>query len=222
LRFQYSGSEKFIVNSRIMKDLLDVVMRLAQVDSTILITGESGTGKELIAETIHNNSSRKNRPFIKINCGAIPGNLLESELFGYDSGAFTGAKKGGKAGYFEMSDGGTLFLDEIAEMPLALQVKLLRVLQSKEIFRIGGEKSITVDVRILAATNRDILEMIEKKEFREDLYYRLNVIPVEVPALRERKEEIPALVAHFIHLITKQPCTEVQGLTLRLEVAGFG
>lgn len=204
LRFQYSGSEKFIVNSKIMKDLLDVVIRLAQVDSTILITGESGTGKELIVETIHNNSSRKNLPFIKINCGAIPGNLLESELFGYESGAFTGAKKGGKAGYFEMADGGTLFLDEIAEMPLALQVKLLRVLQSKEIIRIGGEKTIKVDVRILAATNCDILEMIEKKEFRKDLYYRLNVIPIEVPALRERKEEIPALAAHFIDFLNNK------------------
>ncbi|MEN6462896.1 MAG: sigma 54-interacting transcriptional regulator [Syntrophomonas sp.] len=204
LQIQYSGSEKLIVNSRKMKDLLDTVIRLAQVDSTVFITGESGTGKELIAETIHKNSSRKNEPFIKINCGAISRNLLESELFGYDTGAFTGAKKGGKAGYFELANGGTLLLDEISELPYNLQVNLLRVLQNKEIIRVGGEKTIPIDVRIIAATNRDILALIEKNEFREDLYYRLNVVPVEVPPLRERKEEIPILAVHFIQLFNKK------------------
>jgi len=204
LQMQYSGSEKLIVSSRKMKDLLDTVIRLAQVDSTVLITGESGTGKELIAETIHNNSLRKNGPFIKINCGAISHNLLETELFGYDSGAFTGAKKGGKAGYFELAHGGTLLLDEISELPFNLQVNLLRVLQSKELIRVGGEKTIPIDVRIIAATNRDILGLVEKNEFRKDLYYRLNVVPVEVPPLRERKEEIPVLAAHFTQLFNKK------------------
>jgi len=204
LQIQYSGSEKLIVSARKMKDLLDTVIRLAQVDSTVLITGESGTGKELIAETIHNHSSRKNGPFIKINCGAISHNLLETELFGYDAGAFTGAKKGGKAGYFELASGGTLLLDEISELPFNLQVNLLRVLQSKELIRVGGEKTIPIDVRIIAATNRDILGLVEKNQFRKDLYYRLNVVPVEVPPLRERKEEIPVLAAHFVQLFNKK------------------
>ena len=204
LQMQYSGSEKLIVNSRKMKDLLDTVIRLAQVDSTVLISGESGTGKELIAEAIHNNSLRKKGPFIKINCGAISENLLESELFGYDTGAFTGAKKGGKAGYFELANGGTLLLDEVSEMPLNLQVKLLRVLQSQELIRVGGEKVIPFDVRIISATNRDILGLVEKNQFRKDLYYRLSVVPVEVPPLRERKEEIPVLAAHFVQLFNKK------------------
>lgn len=204
LQMQYSGSEKFVVSSRKMKDLLDTVIRLAQVDSTVLITGESGTGKELIAETIHNHSMRKNQPFIKINCGAITRNLLESELFGYDDGAFTGAKKGGKAGYFELANGGTLLLDEISELPFNLQVNLLRVLQSKELIRVGGEKTIPVDVRIIAATNRDILGLVEKNLFRKDLFYRLNVVPIEVPPLRERKEEIPVLAAHFVQVFNKK------------------
>ncbi len=204
LQMQYSGSEKLIVSSRKMKDLLETVVRLAQVDSTVLITGESGTGKELIAETIHNNSFRKNGPFIKINCGAIAHNLLETELFGYEDGAFTGAKKGGKAGYFELASGGTLLLDEISELPFNLQANLLRVVQSRELIRVGGERAIPIDVRILAATNRDILEMVEKKEFRKDLYYRLNVVPVEVPPLRSRKEEIPVLLAHFVKLFNKK------------------
>lgn len=204
LQMQYSGSEKLIVGSRKMKDLLDTVIRLAQVDSTVLITGESGTGKELIAETIHNNSMRKNKPFIKINCGAISHNLLETELFGYDAGAFTGAKKGGKAGYFELANGGTLLLDEISELPYNLQVNLLRVLQSKELIRVGGEKTIPIDVRIIAAANRNILELVEKNEFRKDLFYRLNVVPVDVPPLRERKEEIPVLTAHFLQVFNKK------------------
>ncbi|MEA4924257.1 MAG: sigma 54-interacting transcriptional regulator [Syntrophomonadaceae bacterium] len=204
LQIRYSGSEKLVISSRKMKDLLDTVIRLAQVDSTVLITGESGTGKELIAETIHNNSLRKNGPFIKINCGAISHNLLETELFGYEAGAFTGAKKGGKAGYFELAQGGTLLLDEISELPFNLQVNLLRVLQSKELIRVGGEKTVPVDVRIIAAANRDIQGLVEKNLFRKDLYYRLNVVPVEVPPLRERKEEIPVLAAHFVQMFNKK------------------
>ncbi len=204
LRMQYTGSNKMIVNSAKMKSLLDTVMRLAQFDSTILVTGESGTGKELIAETIHRNSQRSNGPFIKVNCGAIPENLLESELFGYDYGAFTGAKKEGKAGYFQLANGGTIFLDEIGDMPYNLQVKLLRVLQNREIVRVGGVKSLPIDVRIVTGTNRNLWELVEKKMLREDLYYRLNVVPVQIPPLRERKEDIPALVLHFMQMYNRK------------------
>jgi len=204
LRLQYAGSDKLVINSAKMRDLMGTVIRLAQVDSTILITGESGTGKELIAETIHKYSARKEEPFIKVNCGAIPENLLESELFGYEFGAFTGARREGKAGYFELAKKGTLFLDEIGDLPFNLQVKLLRVLQNKEIVRVGGSKPLEVDVRIVAGTNRNLLEMVRNKEFREDLYYRLNVVPIHVPPLRDRKEEIPALVAHFLHLFNRK------------------
>ncbi len=203
LQMQYD-TEKLIVGSRIMKELLDNVTRIAQVESTVLITGESGTGKELIAEIIHTNSPRRKGPFIKINCGAIASNLLESELFGYDPGAFTGAKKGGRAGYFELAVGGTILLDEISELPFSLQANLLRVIQNKEIMRVGGEKTIPVDVRIIAATNRDVGQLVANNQFREDLYYRLNVVPVEVPPLRARKEEIPLLAAHFIKLFNKK------------------
>jgi len=187
-----------------MRNLLETVIRLAEVNSTILITGESGTGKELIAETIHNNSARKNGPFVKVNCGAIPESLLESELFGYESGAFTGARKEGKLGYCELASGGTIFLDEISELPLSLQAKLLRFLQNKEIIRIGGRNPFKVDVRIIAATNRNLLEMVRKREFREDVYYRLNVVPINIPPLRERKEDIPNLVVHFMQLFNNK------------------
>ncbi|TGE33735.1 sigma-54-dependent Fis family transcriptional regulator [Desulfosporosinus sp. Sb-LF] len=200
LKLRYDNSENLVVSSAKMRHLLEMVVRLASVDSTVLITGESGTGKELIAETIHSNSPRRDKPFIKVNCGAIPENLLESELFGYDGGAFTGAKKEGKSGYIELASGGTLFLDEIGEMPLNLQVKMLRFLQNKEIIRVGGSSFINVDVRIVAATNRDLLEMLQQKQFREDLYYRLNVVPVHVPPLRDRKDDIPPLVAHFVEV----------------------
>lgn len=204
LKLKYTGSEKMVVTSTRMRNLIDMVIRLATVDSTVLITGESGTGKELIAETIHSNSARKDKPLIKVNCGAIPENLLESELFGYEGGAFTGAKKEGKPGVIALAAGGTLFLDEIGEIPFNLQVKLLRFLQSKEFTRVGGESSITVDVRIVTATNRHLLEMVQQKQFREDLYYRLNVVPVQVPSLRERKEDIPALVAHFLQVFNRK------------------
>ncbi|MDD3268307.1 MAG: sigma 54-interacting transcriptional regulator [Syntrophomonadaceae bacterium] len=200
----FSGTDKLIIKSPRMRNLMDTVIRLAEVDSTVMISGESGTGKEMIAEAIHNNSPRNKGPFIKVNCGAIPENLLESELFGYEYGAFTGARKEGKAGYFELASGGSLFLDEIGDLPFNLQVKLLRVLQSKEINRVGGRQALKVDVRIVAASNRDLQEMVQRKQFREDLYYRLNVIPVSLPPLRERKEDIPSLVVHFMELFNRK------------------
>ncbi|HBK54013.1 sigma 54-interacting transcriptional regulator [Syntrophomonas wolfei] len=192
-------SRQLVFNSTKMKELLDLVLRVTGVDSTVLIQGESGVGKELIAEIIHSSSNRKDGPLIKVNCGAIPENLLESELFGYEAGAFTGASKSGKVGLFELAQGGILFLDEIGELPLNLQVKLLRFLQDKEMLRVGGEQPITVDVRILAGTNRNLVEMIANHQFRLDLYYRLNVIPIFVPPLRERPEDVPVLANYFLN-----------------------
>ncbi|WP_129598267.1 sigma-54-dependent transcriptional regulator [Anaerophilus nitritogenes] len=192
-----------IGNSLRMKEVLDVVNRVAKSTATILITGESGTGKELIANAIHYNSDRKNKPYIKVNCGAIAESLLESELFGHEKGAFTGAVSR-KPGRFERADGGTLFLDEVGELSLATQVKLLRVLQEKEIERVGGTEVIKVDVRVVAATNRDLKKMVEEGTFREDLYYRLNVIPIELPSLRERKEDIPVLIDYFIQKFCRE------------------
>jgi len=202
-QLKLQNSRQLVMNSPKMKELLNMVMRVAKVDSTVLIQGESGVGKELIAEIIHSNSNRKFGPLIKVNCGAIPENLLESELFGYEAGAFTGANKTGKAGFFELAKGGVLFLDEIGELPLGLQVKLLRVLQDKEIVRVGGGQPIKVDCRILAATNRDLEEMISSNRFRSDLYYRLNVISLNIPPLRERKEEIPVLASYFLERLNK-------------------
>ncbi|HKQ68298.1 MAG TPA: sigma-54 dependent transcriptional regulator [Polyangiaceae bacterium] len=174
-----------------------ILERVANTPTTVLITGESGTGKELVARALHENSSRKERPFIKVNCAAIPKDLMESELFGYERGAFTGAVTS-KPGRFELASGGTLFLDEIAEIPVEMQVKLLRVLQESEFERVGGIKTIRVDVRLVAATNRDLKREIAASSFREDLYYRLNVVPIELPALRERVTDIPLLSAHFV------------------------
>ncbi len=168
----------------------DIAKRMAKSNSSILITGETGTGKELFAQAIHNSSPRRRYPFVAINCGAFPESLLESELFGYEEGAFTGARKGGKPGLFELAHNGTLFLDEIAEMPMNLQVKLLRVLQEKEVIRLGGDRVINVDFRLIAATNKNLKKMINEGKFREDLYYRLNVLPLKIPPLRERKEDI--------------------------------
>ncbi len=204
LKLQFIGSSNMIINSSSMRDILEVVNRLAQVDSTTLITGESGTGKELIAETIHRYSSRKDEPFIRVNCGAIPDNLLESELFGYEYGAFSGARQEGKPGFFELANGGTLFLDEIGELPINLQVKLLRAIQSKEIMRVGGEAVKKIDVRIIAATNRNLTEMVKTRAFREDLYYRLNVVPLHVPPLRDRREDIPPLISHFVQIFNRK------------------
>lgn len=167
-------------------------------DSTILIRGESGTGKELFAQSIHNESARAKRPFVAINCAALPPNLLESELFGYDEGAFTGAKKGGKQGVFELAHGGTIFLDEIGEIPLEIQARLLRVLEQREVLRVGGEKIIHVNIRVIAATNKDLWNMVKNGNFREDLYYRLNVLELHIPPLRMRKEDIPLLIVKFL------------------------
>ena len=191
-------SESLILKSERMEGVMTLARKVAEVDSTILIQGESGVGKEVIASYIHRKSERKDEPFIKVNCGAIPENLLESELFGYEKGAFTGASKTGKPGLFELANKGTIFLDEIGEIPLALQVKLLRVLQEMEFTRIGGTKPISVNVRIIAATNRNLQEEMKKGNFREDLYYRLNVVPLFIPPLRERKDDILALTLHFI------------------------
>ncbi|MBI5248781.1 MAG: sigma-54-dependent Fis family transcriptional regulator [Desulfomonile tiedjei] len=186
-----------IGNSKAMDTVFSIMKRVADTPTTVLICGESGTGKELIARGLHRASSRNNAPFVSINCGAVPENLLESELFGYEKGAFTGAA-GLKQGKFEFADGGTLFLDEVGEMSLALQVKLLRVLQEHEFQRVGGNKDIKVDVRIIAATNKDLKEEVEGGRFRGDLFFRLNVVRIDVPPLRDRREDIPFLVAHFV------------------------
>ena len=189
--------EQVIGQSRSLKAVFDNVERVAPTDSTVLIQGETGTGKELIAGAIHKISSRCGRPFIKLNCAAIPFDLLESELFGHEKGAFTGAIAQ-KVGRFEMADKGTLFLDEVGDIPLALQSKLLRVLQEQEFERLGGTRTHQVDVRLVAATNRDLADMVKRNQFRSDLYYRLNVFPIMLPPLRERREDIPVLVAHFV------------------------
>jgi DNA-binding NtrC family response regulator len=191
------GRFRLIGESNAIKQIYGVVEKVANTPSTVLITGESGTGKELIARALHENSSRHGGPFIKINCAAIPKTLMESELFGYEKGAFTGAV-GAKPGRFELAHGGTLFLDEIGEIPIEMQVKLLRVLQESEFERVGGIKTIKVDVRLVTATNRDLLQEIGAGTFREDLFYRLNVVPIHIPPLRERHEDIPLLVDHFI------------------------
>lgn len=187
-----------IANSSAMISVIQLAERLSDVDSTILITGESGSGKGIIAKLIHESGSRKDAPFVKINCGAIPDNLLESELFGYESGAFTGSRKEGKKGLFEVAQNGTVFLDEIAELPLNLQVKILQVIQEKEIQRVGGVVNIPVNVRIISATNRDLSMRVKEGKFREDLFYRLNVVPIQVPPLRERPEDIIPLIKHFL------------------------
>lgn len=190
--------DDIIGSSKAITEIKDKALKIAASSSTILIEGESGTGKELFAQAIHNESPRSNKPFIAINCSAIPESLLESELFGYEEGAFTGAKHGGKAGKFELANGGTIFLDEIGEMPLYLQSKLLRVLQERTIERIGGIKDLRIDVRVIAATNRDLGEMVSSGEFRADLFYRLNVIPLKIPPLRERNGDIKELLDFFL------------------------
>jgi two-component system response regulator AtoC len=191
------GRFRLVGQSPAIRQIYGVVEKVANTPSTVLISGESGTGKELIARALHENSKRHAGPFIKINCAAIPKTLMESELFGYDKGAFTGAV-GAKPGRFELAHGGTLFLDEIGEIPVEMQVKLLRVLQESEFERVGGIKTIKVDVRLVTATNRDLLEEIAAGNFREDLFYRLNVVPIQIPPLRERREDIPLLAEHFI------------------------
>ena len=198
-----NGFDEIIGNSPALEFALAEVERVAPTDSTVLILGETGTGKELIARAIHNISARCGRPFIKLNCSAIPFDLLESELFGHEKGAFTGAVAQ-KMGRFEMADTGTLFLDEIGDLPLALQPKLLRVLQEQEFERLGSGRTHRINVRLVAATHRDLGEMVSRKEFRSDLYYRLNVFPVLVPPLRERREDIPQLATHFVEVFARR------------------
>ncbi len=214
LRERY-GLPGLIAQSPAMQAVLDLVERVAPTDATVLIQGESGTGKEVIAKAVHHASPRAARPFVAVNCGAVPETLLESELFGYVRGAFTGAA-GGKLGLFEEAGGGTLFLDEIAEMPATLQVKLLRALQSGEVRRLGATQAATIDVRVLAATNGDLATRISQGSFREDLFYRLNVIQVTLPPLRDRREDIPALAEHFLARAAAK-----LGRTLRLSPAAL-
>src|SRR5438093_1363308 len=197
------GFEQIIGHSPALNSALAEVQRVAPTDSTVLVLGETGTGKELIARAIHNISPRCGRPFVKLNCAAIPFDLLESELFGHEKGAFTGAVAQ-RVGRFEMADTGTLFLDEIGDLPLALQPKLLRVLQEQEFERLGSGRTHRINVRLVAATHRDLTEMVARNEFRSDLYYRLNVFPVVLPSLRERREDIPALVAHFVEAFARR------------------
>lgn len=193
-----------VISSRQMKKVMEMSVHVGKFDCTVLIQGESGVGKEIIAQTIVQSSERKEGPFIKINCGAIPETLLESELFGYEKGAFTGADPKGKTGMFEMANKGTILLDEVGEIPISLQVKLLRVLQEKEIIRVGGTKPIKLNIRIIAATNQNLEEMVREGTFREDLYYRINVVSIIIPPLRKRPDDIPALTKHFLHKFNKK------------------
>ncbi len=203
--------ERIIGNSGALESVLEQVEQVAPTDSTVLIEGETGTGKELIAHAIHNASQRCGRAFIKLNCAAIPLDLLESELFGHEKGAFTGAIAQ-KIGRFEMADKGTLFLDEVGDIPPALQPKLLRVLQEQEFERLGSGRTHKVDVRLVAATNRDLVKMVARGQFRSDLYYRLNVFPILLPALRERREDIPALVTHFVKVFNRRMGKQVDSI----------
>ena len=191
-------NQNLIAEDKKTLQVIAMLRKVRNMDTTVLLLGETGVGKEVFAKYLHRESRRRDRPFIKVNCGAIPSELMESEFFGYEKGAFTGAERSGKAGLFEVADKGTLFLDEIGELPLAMQVKLLRVLQEKEIMRVGSTKSVPVDVRIIAATNRELSEMVSRGTFREDLYYRLMVYPVRVPPLRERIGDISSLAENFV------------------------
>jgi len=202
-----------IGESLTMRGLLSLIKKVSPTDSTVLILGESGTGKELVAGSIHDNSERKDKPFIKLNCAAIPEELLESELFGHEKGAFTGAVKF-KPGKFDMADGGTIFLDEIGDMPLNLQAKILRVLQEQEFYRVGGNRTIKMDVRIIASTNKNLEIMVQEGSFREDLLYRLNVFTLHLPPLRERKEDIPLLVDHLLKNAPKK--VEISSVALQM------
>ncbi|HEX2714118.1 MAG TPA: sigma-54 dependent transcriptional regulator, partial [Candidatus Acidoferrales bacterium] len=208
-RYSYRN---IVARSAKMQEVLALVERVAPSNSTVLLGGESGVGKDLVARSIHENSRRASGPFVKINCTAIPENLLESELFGYEKGAFTGATSS-KPGKFELADKGTIFLDEIGDVPAAIQVKLLRVLQEREFERLGGTKTLKVDVRLVAATNRNLRAALEQRTFREDLYYRLNVVPIDIPPLRDHKEDIPDLVDHFIARFASESGKAIRGIT---------
>jgi DNA-binding NtrC family response regulator len=205
--------EKIIGRSKLIKEVFKIIDDVAKSPATVLITGESGTGKELVARAIHNRSPRQDKLFVTINCAAIPENLLESELFGHERGSFTGATER-QLGKFEISSGGTLFLDEIGAMPLPMQAKVLRAIQQKEIERIGGHRPIPVDTRIISATNGDLKAAIKEYKFREDLYYRLNVIPIHLPALRERREDIPLLANYFLHKFNQELAKKIKGFKL--------
>jgi len=196
--------DKIIGKNENFVSIIEYAKKISDSTSTILVTGESGTGKEIFAQAIHNGSSRRDRVFVAVNCGAIPSNLIEAELLGYEEGAFTGAKKGGNAGKFEMADGGTIFLDEIGEMSLETQVRLLRVIEEGIVSRVGGSKQIPVNVRIIAATNKNLKEEVKNGNFRKDLFYRLNVLPLWLPPLRERKEDIPVLVDYYMTRISRK------------------
>ena len=222
----FTGYEEMIGNSVVIKDVFSLIEQVAEKDSTILIHGESGTGKELIAIAIHRKSKRSEQPFIKINCGALNDNLLESELFGHEKGSFTGAFKQ-KKGRFELADKGTLFLDEIGDISPAMQIKLLRVLQEGEFERVGGEATIKTDVRVISATNKDLQKLILAGKFREDLFYRLRVIPVILPSLRERRDDIPVLINHFLKKMAQnnrqeQKKIDSDGLKLLLDYSWPG
>lgn len=215
LRSQLRDKYKFenlIGMSFPMQKVFEMIEKVADTNATVLITGESGVGKELVARAIHYNSSRKDNPLVVVNCGALPETLLESELFGYEKGAFTGALAT-RLGRFEIANGGTIFLDEIGDMSINLQVKLLRVLQEREFERLGGNKPIKVDVRVIAATNRNLEQLVKEGKFREDLYYRLNVVPIHIPPLRERKQDIPLLVDHFIRLSNAINNGQIEGVS---------
>jgi nitrogen regulation protein NR(I) len=204
--------DRLVGQSEAMQRIFDLLRKVVTTDVTVLVTGESGTGKELVAQAIHYHSARQKKPFVSVNCAAIPETLLESELFGYERGAFTGAT-GTKLGQFEIANGGTIFLDEIGDMSLALQSKLLRVLQEREIVRIGGTKPIRVDIRVIAATNRNLAELVARGAFREDLFYRLNVVPIALPPLRERTGDIPLLVHHFLKVYNPRLNKNITGVT---------
>lgn len=204
LRQHFVKDKDFIYRSKEMEATVKLAGRVARYDSTVLIHGESGTGKEVLAKYIHSNSNRKEESFIKVNCAAIPKDLFESELFGYEEGAFTGAGKQGKPGMFELANNGTILLDEVGELPLPVQSKLLRVIQEREIYRVGGKDPTSLNVRIIAATNRDLKQEVTEGNFREDLYFRLNVIPVVIPPLRERREDIPELIIFFLEKLNRR------------------
>lgn len=217
----FTGYEEIIGKSKVMVEIFNLIEKVSGLNSAVLINGESGTGKELIARAIHRKSNRKNKPFVKMNCGALNDNLLESELFGHEKGAFTGAIRQ-KKGRFELANEGTLFLDEIGDVSAAMQVKLLRVIQEGEFERVGGEATIKVDVRIISSTNRDLQQLISEEKFRNDLFYRLSVIPIQLPSLRERREDIPLLIDHFLKKISEKLRVKVKtisdsGLKLLLE-----
>jgi two-component system response regulator AtoC len=204
--------ENIIAKSSKMQRVIEIIKVVAKSNATVLITGESGTGKELVARAIHSQSHRRNKPFVAVSCAALPESLLESELFGHEKGSFTGAYAQ-KKGKFEFANGGTLFLDEVGEMSANIQVHLLRVLEEKEFTRVGGNEPIKVDVRVVSATNKDLRKAIERQEFREDLYYRLNVVNIELPPLRERKEDVPLLAEHFLHKFAAENQKEITGFS---------